>query len=236
MDAAHLGSRPLTGLLRLGVVPTIGPYLLPRALPRIRAAYPDLRLYLREEQTARLLDMLGRGRLDAGVIALPYLTGELQTMSLGEDTLLVACAKEHRFAGRAAIGTDELAGEPLLLLEDGHCLRNHALTACRLLPGQANEDLQGTSLGTLVQMVGSGLGLTLIPELAIEVETRREPNVAVVPLAASAPVREIALVWRADSPRSRDLRLLGESLRAELRADDADKSSAGGDRRATVRT
>jgi LysR family hydrogen peroxide-inducible transcriptional activator len=227
VDAAQVGSRPLTGLLRLGVIPTIGPYLLPRALPTLRAAYPQLRLYLREEQTARLLDMLGRGRLDAGLIALPYLTGELQTMPLAEDRLLVACPRGHHFSGLTHVDAGDLAGERLLLLEDGHCLRNHALTACRLLPGQANEDLQATSLSTLVQMVGSSLGLTLIPELAVAFETRREPNVVVVPFAALPPVREIALVWRPESPRSRDLRLLGDILRAELRS--AGGQGQGGD-------
>ena len=103
-----------------------------------------------------------------------------------------------------------------MLLEDGHCLRNHALTACRLLPGQANEDLQATSLSTLVQMVGSGLGLTLLPQLAVEVETRREPNIAVIPFADRRPMREIALVWRPESARSRDLKLLGEVLRTGM--------------------
>jgi LysR family transcriptional regulator, hydrogen peroxide-inducible genes activator len=217
VDAAHVGNRPLTGLLRLGVIPTVGPYLLPGVLPELRQAYPDLRLYLREEQTARVLDMLGRGRLDGGIIALPYLTGELETMLLGEDALLVACPKSHPFASRDSIGSAELAREPLMLLEDGHCLRNHALTACRLLPGHANEDLQATSLSTLVQMVGSGLGLTLVPQLAVGVETRREPNIAVVPFADGQPARQIALVWRAQSARSRDLRLLGELLRASMR-------------------
>jgi LysR family hydrogen peroxide-inducible transcriptional activator len=218
VDAARVGSLPLTGLLRLGVIPTVGPYLLPRALPELRRAYPDLRLYLREEQTARLLDMLGRGRLDGGVIALPYLTGELETMVLGEDALLVACPKDHAFAHRGSVSSSDLAGEPMMLLEDGHCLRNHALTACRLVPGQANEDLQATSLSTLVQMVGSGLGLTLVPELAVEIETRGEPNIAIVPFADGRPVREIALVWRPDSVRGRDLRLLGERLREHMPA------------------
>lgn len=218
VDAAHLGSLPLTGLLRLGVIPTVGPYLLPRALPDLRKAYPDLRLYLREEQTPRLLDLLGRGRLDAGVIALPFATGELETMMLGEDALLVACPKSHAFASRGSVSGSDLAGEPIMLLEDGHCLRNHALTACRLLPGQANEDLQATSLNTLVQMVGGGLGLTLIPELAVDVETRREPNIVVLPFADARPTREITLVWRADSARSRDLQLFGEFLRGRMRA------------------
>lgn len=216
VDAARVGDRPLIGLLRLGVIPTVSPYLLPRALPDLRHNYPDLRLYLREEQTARLLELLGRGRLDGALIALPYATAGLEEMLLGEDPLLVACPKEHRFAQRTAIDSSELAGERLLLLEDGHCLRNHALTACRLSPGQTNEDLQATSLSTLVQMVAGGLGLTLVPRLAVAVETRREPALAVVPFREGAPARTIALVWRPQSVRASDLRLLGEALREHV--------------------
>jgi LysR family hydrogen peroxide-inducible transcriptional activator len=137
-------------------------------------------------------------------------------MQLGDDPLLVACPKAHRFAQRTAIDSSELVGERLLLLEDGHCLRNHALTACRLLPGQTNEDLQATSLSTLVQMVAGGLGLTLVPRLAVEIETRREPALAVVPFRDGAPARTIALVWRPHSVRASDLRLLGEALRTHV--------------------
>lgn len=216
VDVAQAGGKPLSGLLRLGVIPTIGPYLLPRALPAVRAVYPDLKLYLREEQTARLLELLARGRLDGAVIALPYDTAGLETLPLGDDGLMIACAARHRFAGQTEIHTEDLRGEPLLLLEDGHCLRDHALTACRLLPGQANEDFQATSLGTLVQMVASGLGATLLPAMAVAVETRREPNIVVRPLADPGPTRQIALVWRSGSPRSADLTLLGSFLRAEL--------------------
>jgi LysR family hydrogen peroxide-inducible transcriptional activator len=216
VDAARAGDRPLIGLLRLGVIPTVSPYLLPRALPDLRRTYPDLRLYLREEQTARLLELLGRGRLDGALIALPYVTTGFEDMLLGDDPLLVACPKEHRFAQRTAIDSSELVGERLLLLEDGHCLRNHALTACRLLPGQTNEDLQATSLSTLVQMVAGGLGLTLVPRLAVEIETRREPALAVVPFRDGAPARTIALVWRPHSVRASDLRLLGEALRTHV--------------------
>lgn len=213
LDAAEVGKQPLSGLLRLGVIPTIGPYLLPPALPRLRTAFPRLRLYLREDQTARLLELLYRGKLDAAVIALPYDTAGLVTMRLGEDGLFVACPLDHRFAGRTSVGVDDLHGERLLLLEDGHCLRDHALTACRLAPGRSNEDLQGTSLSTLVHMVASGLGLTLLPGMAVDIEARRELNVIAVPIGDGDPVREIALVWRAGSARARDLRLMGEMFR-----------------------
>jgi LysR family transcriptional regulator, hydrogen peroxide-inducible genes activator len=218
VDAARVGGKPLTGLLRLGLIPTIGPYLLPRALPVVRARYPELRLYLREDQTARLIDLVRRGKLDAGVIALPYAVADLETMVLGNDPLLVACPKGHSFAKRESIVGEMLASERLLLLEDGHCLRDHALTACRLLPGLANEDLQATSLDTLVQMVANGMGITLIPRLAVETETRREPDLCVVPLADAQAAREIALVWRAGSVRAMDIKLLGEALRPHLAA------------------
>lgn len=212
VDAAESGKQPLAGLLRLGVIPTIGPYMLPQALRRLRAVFPRLRLYLREDQTARLLDTLARGKLDAAIIALPYETVGLSSIILGEDRMYVACPSGHRFAGRPALDAEELSGERLLLLEDGHCLREHALTACRLAPGRSNEDLQGTSLGTLVQMVASGLGVTLLPEMAVAVETRREPDVIAVPIGGSAPLRQIALVWRPGSARARDLRLLADYL------------------------
>lgn len=217
VDAAQAGGEPLSGLLRLGVIPTVAPYLLPRVLPALRRTYPDLRLYLREDQTARLVELLARPRLDGAVIALPYATDGLEEMVLGDDPLLVACPEQHRFARRPSVHGGELANERLLLLEDGHCLRDHALIACSLQPGQANEDLQATSLGTLLQMVAGGLGLTLVPRLAVEVETRREPGLAVVPFSDDKPPqRRIALVWRPESVRSADLRLLGEALSRHL--------------------
>ena len=213
VDAAEIGKQPLSGLVRLGVIPTIGPYMLPPVLRPLRAAFPHLRLYLREDQTARLLELLGRAKLDAAIIALPYETGGLSTMVLGDDRLYVACPADHRFASRASIAVDDLVGERLLLLEDGHCLRNHAVTACRLVPGSTNEDLQGTSLGTLVQMVASGLGLTLLPEMALTVETRPDSDVVAVAIENGAPRRQIALVWRPGTTRMRDMQLLGEALR-----------------------
>ncbi len=214
-DAADAGKRPLAGTLRLGVIPTIGPYLLPPRLPQVRARYPDLRLYLREEQTARLLDLVLRGRLDASIIALPYDIGGLEAIALGGERLMVACPVEHPLARKGRIAATDLEGQRLLMLEDGHCLRNHALTACGVAPGRTNEDLQGTSLGTLVQMVASGLGVTFLPEMAVDVESRRAPEVVVLPLDNEAPAREIALVHRPGSPRRRDLELLGDMLRPQ---------------------
>jgi LysR family hydrogen peroxide-inducible transcriptional activator len=211
-DAAAAGGAPLTGLLRLGVIPTIAPYLLPPVLPEVRVRFPRLRLYLREERTAALLGRVEAGRLDGALIALPFETGKLVVEPVQRDRLYVACPAAHPFASGPALTAANLAGQPMLLLEDGHCLREHALTACRLAPGRANEDLQGTSLATLVQMVASGLGLTFLPEMAIEVESRREPSVAVVPIDEDQAFREVAMVWRPGAPRGRDLRLLVQLL------------------------
>jgi LysR family hydrogen peroxide-inducible transcriptional activator len=214
VDAAVAGKSPLAGTLRMGVIPTIGPYLLPPRLPGVRARYPELRLYLREERTERLLDLVLRGRLDASIIALPYDIGGLEAIDLGSEGLMVACPVAHPLASRTRIAAADLEGQRLLMLEDGHCLRNHALTACRLAPGRINEDLQGTSLGTLVQMVASGLGLTFLPEMAVEVESRRAAEVIILPFEGDAPAREIVLVHRPGSPRKRELELLADMLRA----------------------
>jgi LysR family hydrogen peroxide-inducible transcriptional activator len=218
VDAAHAGAAPLSGLLRLGVIPTIAPYLLPRALPELRQAYPALRLYLREDQTARLLTLLERGRIDAALIALPYESDGLQTAVLGSDRLLLACPLDHPFARRDSVAIAELPGQPLLLLEDGHCLRDHALTACGFGAGRSNEDFLATSMGTLIEMVASGLGITFIPELAVEVEAGRERGVAIVALDGGMPRREIALAWLPANPRAADFRRLAAAFARHVTA------------------
>lgn len=228
VDAAHAGSAPLTGLLRLGVIPTIAPYLLPRALPDLRTSYPLLRLYLREDQTARLLTLLERGRIDAALIALPYETGGLQTAVLGDDRLLLACPLDHPFAGRGSVAIADLPGEPLLLLEDGHCLRDHALTACGFGAGRSNEDFLATSMGTLIEMVASGLGITFIPELAVEVEAGRERGVAIVDLEGGVPRRQIALAWPPANPRAADFRRLAKAFARHVQAPAAASGLAAG--------
>jgi LysR family hydrogen peroxide-inducible transcriptional activator len=181
-------------------------------LPPLREAYPALRPYLREDQTARLLTLLDRGRIDCALMALPYETGGLQCAVLGEDRLMVACPLDHPFAARKSVAIADLQGQPLLLLEDGHCLREHALTACGFGAGRANEDFLATSMGTLIEMVASGLGITLIPELAVEVETARDRAVAIVELAGGAPRRQLALCWLPANPRAADFRLLADAL------------------------
>lgn len=210
---ARSSAAPLSGGLRLGVIPTIGPYLLPPALPLIRARHPRLRLYLREEQTAELIAGLEAGRLDLILLALPYETGDLATMPLGKDFLFLVCPASHPLAGTPAIAPARLAEAEMLLLEDGHCLRHHALEACELSAPGRHEVFQGTSLKTLVAMVAGGLGVTLVPAIALDSEIGNDPALVARPLAATAAAREIALAWRRSSPREAEFRLFGELLR-----------------------
>ena len=216
VDLVQAAAAPLSGGLRLGVIPTISPFLLPRLLPTLRQAYPDLRLYLREEQTTRLLEQLAAGDLDVLLLAFPYPMAKTATEVFAEDPFLVAFSRTHPFAGRERITTADLAGENLLLLEDGHCLRDHALAACGLATLQGEKGFQGTSLHTLVQMVDNGLGLTLLPKMAVDGGIIRGTKIAVRPLDGPAPGRQIGLAWRKTSPRAAELKLLGNVFRDEL--------------------
>lgn len=216
VDVARLGREPLSGPLRLGVIPTIGPYLLPALLPALGAAFPKLKLYLREEQTASLLEQLGAGRLDVVLLALPYEVGDVETMALGEDPILVALPARHRLCRAQSIDRDDLVGEPLLLMEDGHCLRSHSLEACQIAGPVRNETFQGTSLRTLVQMATSGLGMTLVPQIAVESELPADGSLVVRKLSPGEPSRTLALAWRRSSARKAEFRTLGTCIKGEL--------------------
>ncbi len=214
VDAAIAAQAPLTGPLRLGVIPTIGPFLLPRILPRLREAAPDLKLYLREEQTAQLLYRLEAGQLDAAVLALPVPLDDAESDDIGLDPFWVVCPPGHRLASLKEVRPDDMASEDLLLLEDGHCMREHALAACALEGARRNAALQGTSLHTLVQMAAGGLGVTLVPQMAIASGLIGGLGLAAVPLAGDRPFRCIALVWRKTSGRKETFRRLAEIMRA----------------------
>jgi LysR family transcriptional regulator, hydrogen peroxide-inducible genes activator len=216
VEAARGGREPLVGPLRLGVIPTIGPYLLPALMPGLASAYPRLRLYLREEQTAVLLDKLEVGLLDLVLLALPYDVGAAETMTLFEDPILAALPPGHRLARDRRVDPAALAGEPLLLMEDGHCLRSHALQACRIAGPVPNETVQGTSLRTLVQMAANGLGATLLPEIALASELPAG-RLVVRPLAPAGAARTIALAWRRISGRKPEFRELGDWIKARAR-------------------
>ena len=210
-ELAQASRLPLSGPLRLGVIPTIGPYMLPQALPRLRLAYPRLRLYLREDQTARLLERLASGDLDLVLLALPY-AAEMETLALFDDAFLLACPPDHPLAARAAVSGADLADAGLLLLEEGHCLSQHALAACRLPAPARGEGMLATSLGTLVQMVANGLGVTLLPRMAVDGGVLAGTGLVTRPLADTGASRSIGLAWRTSSPRKDEFRLLGREL------------------------
>ncbi|MBN9541317.1 MAG: LysR family transcriptional regulator [Alphaproteobacteria bacterium] len=216
VDLARAAREPMAGPLHLGVIPTIGPFLLPRALPRLRETYPKLQLYLREDQTARLIERLEAGELDAVLLALPYALGDLEVMDLGEDRFSVVYPAGHDLPQAEAATPADIAGENLLLLEDGHCLRDQALAACELEGARRNAAFNGTSLHTLAQMVANDLGVTLMPQMALDAGIVRGLDVAVRPLSGKTPHRRIGLVWRRSSARKETFRQLGEALKAEL--------------------
>ncbi|WGM38499.1 hydrogen peroxide-inducible genes activator [Caulobacter sp. NIBR1757] len=217
VQASQSAGLPLAGRFRLGVIPTIAPFLLPKALPVMRARFPKLRLFLREDLTSRLITALKSGALDAALIALPYDMAGLDWAHVVDDELLAAVPSGHAMASQASISPASLDGDELILLEDGHCLRDHVLAACGLgPPARHGEDeaFAATSLPTLVQMVGSGLGVSFVPAMAVEAGLTGQAPVTVRPLQAEHPSREIVVAWRAGSSRARDGRLLAETLRA----------------------
>jgi LysR family hydrogen peroxide-inducible transcriptional activator len=210
--AARAEGAPLSGTLRMGVIPTIGPFLLPPALPALRKAHPRLRLYLREDLTERLVERLEAGQLDLLLLALPYEAGHVETEALFEDRFSLALPRDHPLARRKALALDALADEPLLLLQDGHCLRQHALAACGLGARRAIDPFEATSLHTIVQMVDNGLGVTLLPQLAIDAGIAKGTRIALRPLGPRSPARQIGLAWRRGTARREEFRLLGREL------------------------
>jgi LysR family hydrogen peroxide-inducible transcriptional activator len=216
VEAAREGREPLSGPLHLGVIPTVAPYLLPGALRDVRRRWPRLRVFLHEEQTARVLSGLVEGRLDLGLLALPVDAPGLVSLALGREAFLLAVPRHHPLARRAAkrVELGALTGEPVLLLEDGHCLRDQALEVCRHAGAREAEAVRGASLATLAQMVAGGLGVTLLPACAAAVEGRGD--LALLRFRAPEPSRELGLVWRKASPRAEEFGVLGEVLGAGL--------------------
>jgi LysR family transcriptional regulator, hydrogen peroxide-inducible genes activator len=214
LQAAKSAGQPLAGRFRLGVIPTVAPFLLPKALPALRARFPKLRLFLREDLTGKLAAGLKAGALDAALIALPYDTGGLETVRVLDDELLAAAPMDHPFASAEAVDPDALQAEDVILLEDGHCLREHALAACSLDTPRSSPEgaFAATSLHTLVQMVGSGLGVSLLPAMAVEAGLANQAGVVVRHLGHDAPHREIVVAWRKGSSREHEARLLASTL------------------------
>ncbi|MEO7657463.1 MAG: hydrogen peroxide-inducible genes activator [Sphingomicrobium sp.] len=206
--------KPLTGELRMSVIPTIAPFLLPRILPRLRRERPALKLFLREEVSADAVESLHHGRSDCVLLALPYATGEVESERIRDDPFYVAFPKDQPRDPPAEVTPAMIDAHHLLLLEDGHCLKEHVLSACNRPEMRATATMIGTSLHTLVQMVDNGLGMTLLPEMALEAGILSGTGIVARPLVATNASREIALVWRKNSPRAEEFRLLAQELRA----------------------
>ncbi|HVJ95105.1 MAG TPA: LysR substrate-binding domain-containing protein [Labilithrix sp.] len=216
LAAAQAAKDPFAGALRVGVIPTVAPYLLPFVMPQIATTWPRLRLALSEEKTAELLNAVRAGDLDAGLLALVDGMDDLERAVVIEDPFVVAVPRTHPLAKKRVVSLDDLEDETVLLLEDGHCLRTQALALCQRA-GASETDLRATSLATLVQMVSSGSGLTLLPSIAVDVENRRG-QLAVRPLAGRAQGRTICLAWRKASPLSAALRELAKTMTSASRS------------------
>ncbi len=213
-DLVHAAGTPLSGELRMSVIPTIAPFFLPRILPRLRRERPQLKLFLREETSDHAVESLHHGRADCVLLALPFATGEVEKATISQDRLFVAFPKDDPRDPPAEIIPSTIDEGRLLLLEDGHCLKEHALAACNRPEMRGQATMIGTSLHTLVQMVDNGLGLTMLPEMAIDAGILNGTNVVARPLKSNNASREIALIWRANSPRAEEFRLLAEELKA----------------------
>ena len=211
-EMARAQGRPLHGELRMGVIPTIAPFLLPTMLPRLREQWPELKLYLREETSGGACEALHRGQLDCVLLALPFPCGDADSTLLFDDPLFIAYPRGEapRTASVEAADIDE---NRLLLLEDGHCLKDHALSACNRPDLRAHAEMMGTSLHTLVQMVDNGLGVTFVPRMAIEAGILSGTGVDARPLRSEHPYRQIALIWRRSSPREAEFQMLAAALR-----------------------
>ena len=213
---ARQTSAPLSGTFRLGAIPTIAPFILPQALKMLRKDYPALALYLREEKTADLVLALKSQMIDAALIALPWPMPGIDTMQIAPDAFWLAYPSGHRLGTAKTVSPADLEDETLLLLEEGHCLRGHALSACSLPGVERGKEFAATSLQTMVQMVGGGLGLSLIPELAIKAGIAEGTGTAVREFSKAVPSRTIGIAWRKGSASEADARLIGAMIQTLL--------------------
>lgn len=211
-EAARRRAEPLVGPLRLGVIPTVAPYWLPALLPPVRKRFPKLELILREEQTARLLGQLAVGQIDAALLAIPV-PGDVTTATIAREEFLLAAPRGSELVGRRGrLSERDLEDQTVLLLEDGHCLRDQALAVCERGGAHESMEVRGTSLPTLVQMVAGGMGVTLLPEAAAEALIQPRGPVELAAIGKSPPGRTLGLAWRTSSARLREFRLLAEIM------------------------
>ena len=214
--AVQLASAPLSGTFRLGAIPTIAPFVLPATISSLREHYPDLDLRLREDLTERLLDDVRNRNLDAALIGLPFDSAGIETMALADDEFLFVGPEGHRLAAKNGLSPSDLLDEKLLLLEDGHCLRDHSLSVCGRPAVQDGAQIAATSLHTLVQMVAAGLGVTMLPKLAATSGLMTGTRLAVRAFADPVIGRTIGIAWRTGASCERDARLIGEIVRQAL--------------------
>ncbi|MEL7130215.1 MAG: hydrogen peroxide-inducible genes activator [Pseudomonadota bacterium] len=208
---------PLTGPFRLGAIPTIAPFVLPGLMTALQTDYPDLKLYLREEKTGNLLDGLRNRTLDAAIIALPWPTPGIETETVADDPFLLALPQGHRFIDNPPVTPRDLEGETMLLLEEGHCLRGHALSVCSMPGIDRLDDLSATSLQTMIQMVGGGIGISLVPELAARSNITAGTGVTLREFRGEKVGRSICLSWRSGSSRESEALLIAQMARERLK-------------------
>ena len=205
---------PESGTVRLGIFPTLGPYLLPHVVPMVRHRFPRLELLLIEEKTEILLNRLREGKLDAGILALPVHDESLHTEFLFEEPFLLAVPQSHPLAKRSQLKLSDLSDQSLLLLEDGHCLRDQALEVCHMAGAGEKSGFRATSLETLRQMVASNVGITLLPILAVKPPVAQAPNLQLVEFSGQPPSRRIAMIWRKSSAMSGFLKQLADVFKS----------------------
>lgn len=214
VDLAQSEKNPLSGRIQVGIIPTISPFLLPKVLPTVRKELPDLEIVLIEDQSERLLDQLESGSIDVAVMAFPFNIRGLTHRIFAREPFWVALPKQHRLAKRKSLKAAELPTNELLLLSEGHCMREHALSACQLPASAQRKSVQATSLYTLIEMVASGLGITMIPDMAIASDMVSHSDICLVPLENkdNQAIREIGLVWRPSFRRTGTLEQLAQTI------------------------
>jgi len=211
----------LSGQLRLGIIPTLAPYVLPRILPRLQAAHPHLRLEVRETQTRNLIEELARGDLDCIMLALPVEGTDVETLTLFDDPFLLALPAGEALPAQGRVNVEDVDQRRLILLEEGHCLRDQALAFCAAPQRDAPTSLGATSLATVMQMVANGYGVTLLPEVAVDAEVR-DHRVKLIRFADPQPARTVGLAWRCTSPRKQDFAALGAIVKETLAPGEAE--------------
>ncbi len=213
---AQLARDPFAGIFRLGIIPTIAPYLLPHIMAPLKKQLPKLELYLLEEKTSRLIEELKTGKIDAAILALPINDNDFAEQLLYAEAFYVALPNDHYLNKKKTLKLSDLANETVLLLDDGHCLRDQALEVCGMTTIREKSDFRATSLETLRQMVAAGSGITLLPELAIQNPHGKNQSLHIIPFAKPAPKRDVAIIWRKNSSRAQVIEKIAYVIKQKI--------------------